>query len=610
MEEKKWYLTLNYQETKDIIRENLESMSRTFIATGYYLRLIKETEGYKEDGYKDIWEFAEEQYGIKRSTASRWMDMNAKFSEDGNSPVLAEAFREYQKSQLQEMLYLTEEKLEEVAPDMTVKEIREIRKPEKEKKFQQPDEHQREYLNLFAKYFINVKQEWMLKDFQNRVMNVTKSPEEIKAHLGIDRRTWYFSVNGKSAHINLFDDYVQVWDEENNWLGDFEWFYLAAAIQSMWNEVAIENAQKKAEQEKLGYSEQCMDCNLNKNEQAGILECHPEKGEHKCVTGDVCDVAQASEQFDECTTSHIEEGISEDTALINRLALEYCENYCNLTALIQICKENDKNAVRAKKVQEMFAPCGENGGGKWEFSYTFYGYSRGIKFEKEGQEAALSYIQFVKIVEELYGPWEEDDTTEEDTAIETMGVEVETDPEEYAEEMEEVSDLEIAQSELKKAKTLLSDMLECYSEDDGIVKKQKVIVAALAGYITDLDAIMNPPEPPEQPELPLLKNNDQRKAWLRHYKDWGLWYEDENIGVKYYRYIFPDETQLIAEEYPSSYFDYTSYLHLVGGPSERTLNQSGSYKYPYHEKYTRYPDSESEIVEFLKHIQKGDKKSC
>ena len=675
MEEKKWYLTLNYQETKGIIRENLESMSRSFIAIGYYLRMIKETSGYKEDGYKDIWEFAEDQYGIKRSTASRWMDMNARFSEGGNSPVLAEEFKEYQKSQLQEMLYLPEEKLEEVAPDMTVKEIREIRKPEKEKELQRPDEHQREYLNLFAKYFINVKQEWMLGDFQNRVMNVAKSPEEIKSHLGIDRRTWYFSVNGKSAHINLFDDYVQVWDEENNWLGDFEWFHLAASIQSMWNEVAIENAQKKVEQERTGYSKQCLDCNLNKNGQAGILECHPENGEHKCITGNVCDVAQDSEpKFDksscppeqsscprtewgtepeqqhegslecaecwrdymerqkalkkledreaseECATSHIEEDISEDIALINRLVLEYCENYCNLTELIEICKGNDKNAVRARKVQEMLAPCGESGGGEWGFSYTFYGYSRGLKFEQEGQEAALSYIQFVKVIEEFYGPWEEekktmdakgaeeyeDDTTREDAVIETMGVEVETDPE----EMEELSDLEIAQSELEKARTLLSDMLECYPDSDRIVRKQKVIVEALTGFIDGLDAVTNPPEPPEQPELPLLKNNDQRKEWLRNYKEWGLWYEDKNIGVKYYRYIFVDGTQLIAEEYPSSYYDYTSYLHLVGGPSERTLNQHGSYRYPYHEKYTRYPDNESEIVEFLKHIQKGGKKSC
>lgn len=57
----------------------------------------------------------------------------------------------------------------------------------------------------------------------------------------------------------------------------------------------------------------------------------------------------------------------------------------------------------------------------------------------------------------------------------------------------------------------------------------KILVAALAGYIHDLDMVLNPPEEPEQPELPKLKNNDQRKEWLNNYKDWGLWYRDENI---------------------------------------------------------------------------------
>ncbi len=38
--------------------------------------------------------------------------------------------------------------------------------------------------------------------------------------------------------------------------------------------------------------------------------------------------------------------------------------------------------------------------------------------------------------------------------------------------------------------------------------------------------------------LPVLKNSDQRKAWLKNYKDWGLWYEDEHIGVRYYKYDF------------------------------------------------------------------------
>lgn len=110
-----------------------------------------------------------------------------------------------------------------------------------------------------------------------------------------------------------------------------------------------------------------------------------------------------------------------------------------------------------------------------------------------------------------------------------------------------------------------------------------------------------------QPELPPMKNNDQRKEWLRNYRDWGLWYEDEHIGAKYYRYEFENGAVLIAEEYECSnefVKNYTSsYLHLVGGP-ESAKGVNGVGKWQTHEKYNRYPNSETELVEFLKEIQK------
>lgn len=79
--------------------------------------------------------------------------MNDKFSQDGNSPYLKEEYRDFGKSQLQEMLYLTDEQMEQARPDMTAKEIREIRKPEVPKiELKKPDETERKCcktLNLF-----------------------------------------------------------------------------------------------------------------------------------------------------------------------------------------------------------------------------------------------------------------------------------------------------------------------------------------------------------------------------------------------------------------------------------------------------------------------------
>lgn len=112
-----------------------------------------------------------------------------------------------------------------------------------------------------------------------------------------------------------------------------------------------------------------------------------------------------------------------------------------------------------------------------------------------------------------------------------------------------------------------------------------------------------------QPPLPVMKNNDQRKEWLRNYKEWGLWYTDEHIGARYYKYDFENGTRLIVEEYDpepvrnSPWAPYEPYyMHLVGGPEPERNN--GIPKWTYHSKYNKYPNSETELVEFLKGVQK------
>ena len=119
-----------------------------------------------------------------------------------------------------------------------------------------------------------------------------------------------------------------------------------------------------------------------------------------------------------------------------------------------------------------------------------------------------------------------------------------------------------------------------------------------------------PEEVQEQPPLPVLKNNEQRKEWLNKYQEWGLWYEDGNIGAKYYRYCFENGAELIVEEYQdhSEYAgDYTSsYFHLIGGP-EAPRKSHGLCGWQRHDKYKKFPNSETELVEFLKFVQKGDK---
>lgn len=159
----------------------------------------------------------------------------------------------------------------------------------------------------------------------------------------------------------------------------------------------------------------------------------------------------------------------------------------------------------------------------------------------------------------------------------------------------------------------LKEFLETEKEDPGLphmaILKQQLIVGGLRIIKNLVEDYKEEPEESEQPPLPIMKNNDQRKEWLRNYKSWGLWYEDKNVGIKYYKYDFANGARLIVEEFapdPSEKSQWYTpgehhYMHLVGGPKPECKNDRG---WSYHSRYNKYPNSETELVEFLKEIQK------
>lgn len=155
----------------------------------------------------------------------------------------------------------------------------------------------------------------------------------------------------------------------------------------------------------------------------------------------------------------------------------------------------------------------------------------------------------------------------------------------------------------------LKQILDAEKEEPGFphmtIMKQQMTVAGLRLLKNHIKNM----EEPEQPPLPDMRNNDQRKQWLREYKSWGLWYTDPHIGARYYKYDFNNGARLIAEEYDpeprkESWWAPTEpyFLHLVGGPEP----ERGVPKWTYHSKYHKFPNSETELVEFLKEVQKND----
>ncbi len=160
----------------------------------------------------------------------------------------------------------------------------------------------------------------------------------------------------------------------------------------------------------------------------------------------------------------------------------------------------------------------------------------------------------------------------------------------------------------------LKEFFEVEKEDLGLphmtLLKQQLIVGGLRIIKNLVEDCREEPEESEQPSLPIMRNNDQRKEWLRNYKDWGLWYADNHTGARYYKYDFENGARLIVEEYDKEpvsencWYVPTEpyYMHLVGGPEPDRAG--GVPKWTYHARYNKYPNSETELCEFLKGLQK------
>lgn len=128
-EVEEWYQNVSLEDAEVFIRSNLQSAVRSVIATGFYLKHIRDNELYLEAGYKNINEYAMDRFGLSASATSRYITRNTRFSRGGNSPLIDDRFKDFSKSQLQEMLGISDEQLEQVTPDMTVREIRNMARP-------------------------------------------------------------------------------------------------------------------------------------------------------------------------------------------------------------------------------------------------------------------------------------------------------------------------------------------------------------------------------------------------------------------------------------------------------------------------------------------------
>lgn len=124
---------MGYKDSVDIIKDESFKIQKSFVKIGWYLKHIRDSKLYTEDGYANIYECAADQFGYSQSTVSRFINICEKFSKDNNSPELDTRYAGFDKSQMIEMLPLKPDELEKVTPDMTVAQIRDIKSDRKSK---------------------------------------------------------------------------------------------------------------------------------------------------------------------------------------------------------------------------------------------------------------------------------------------------------------------------------------------------------------------------------------------------------------------------------------------------------------------------------------------
>ena len=112
---------------KKEIKEEFIKASTSFVRIGYLLRKAEDSEGYKNDGYDSLSEWAHDELGLTATYVSRFKAINAKYSEGGYSDHLLPEFVGYGSAKLGEMLALPDEDMQMLTPEMKRSDIRALK---------------------------------------------------------------------------------------------------------------------------------------------------------------------------------------------------------------------------------------------------------------------------------------------------------------------------------------------------------------------------------------------------------------------------------------------------------------------------------------------------
>lgn len=117
----------NYEQYKKELDGELQKTAEGFVRIGYLLKVARDTNILAESGYKTVAEFAEAEYNLDKTQVSRFISINDKFSENGNSDRLLPEYQGYGYAKLTIMLQIPTEIAEELSPNLSKADIQAIK---------------------------------------------------------------------------------------------------------------------------------------------------------------------------------------------------------------------------------------------------------------------------------------------------------------------------------------------------------------------------------------------------------------------------------------------------------------------------------------------------
>ena len=575
---KKYYLDVNLEEAETSIRASLKDAARSVIAVGHYLKVIRDKELYREAGYENVWDYAADTFGFSKSTASRYMARNDKFSVGGNSPVLAEEFREYSKAQLQEMLSLDAEQMSAVTPDMTVREIRELRRPKEIPYFEIPGQ-------------------LSLSDFSELDDAETgASAAENSAPTETMTSTTAFTVSA--------EDLIGDPEEKLSAYGFPKRVYPADSL--------LTTPGCKGDNGR-GYD--CFNCHL---------ECEIRQEYCQCVDA-TCGFPFPCQMVDTGKREILEKKIGERCQFIDLNLADHaagdgspipcckdCETPCEYA-----CENSGKRvatsqqSVAADAQQETAGNAAEKQQDIPEKPKTekciYDGISRCTlpeeDKEKDGTGKDCAHHCCWNCVKrdgcniECYASSKRKTLDDDEVAAED-----EENAEQPAEPIE--FDRKTLEDMIRNAQEVLDQMCDCWVENQPYTyAKYNMMIQAYKLLLKEHDESDQKLDPVEQqPELPLLKNDKQRAEFIDAYEEWPLWIDNQETGEKYYRYELPDGTSFVIKTYHAMLYNYDA---LEYGNYKEGYGENEQYLLKPGKFFRDCRTNRSTLIDKLKELQKA-----